>query len=153
MPSTKDKQNRPVVVVTGMGVVTSLGAGKTDNWEKLSGGQSGVKAISRFPTDNLKTKMAGTVDFLGIDPYSTPALSERLADLVAEEAIGEASVGKRGDFPGPLFLAVPPIEIEWPQRLEVAAVARGNASVGYADLLREDATGKFAGIQGRFQLR
>ncbi len=38
MPSTKDKQNRPVVVVTGMGVVTSLGAGKTDNWEKLTAG-------------------------------------------------------------------------------------------------------------------
>jgi 3-oxoacyl-[acyl-carrier-protein] synthase II len=152
MPSIKDKQNRPVVVITGIGVVTSLGAGKTDNWQKLTSGQSGVKTISRFPTDNLKTKMAGTVDFLDIEPLSTPALSERLAELVAEEAISEAGVGKRGDFPGPLFLAVPPIEVEWPQRLEVAAASRGNASVGYADLLREAATGKFAAMHGRFQL-
>ena len=44
---------------------------------------------------------------------STPALSERLADMVAEEAISEAGIGRRGDFPGPLFLAVPPIEVEW----------------------------------------
>jgi 3-oxoacyl-[acyl-carrier-protein] synthase II len=152
MPSTKDKQNRPVVVVTGMGVVTSLGAGKAENWQKLTAGQSGVKTISRFPTDNLKTKMAGTVDFLDVKPYSTAALSEQLADLATEEAVSEAGIGKRGDFPGPLFLAVPPIEIEWPQRLEVAAAARGNASVNYTDLLREAATGKFSAMHDRFQL-
>jgi 3-oxoacyl-[acyl-carrier-protein] synthase II len=152
MPSTKDKLNRPIVVVTGMGVVTSLGAGKADNWARLTAGQSGVRAISRFPTEGLKTRMAGTVDFLDVEPYSTPALSERLADLVAEEAISEAGIGKRGDFPGPLFLAVPPIEIEWPQRLEVAVAARGNAAVGYPELLRASATGKFAAMHGRFQL-
>src|SRR5688500_6270246 len=133
MPSTKDKQNRPVVVVTGMGVVTSLGAGKADNWAKLTAGQSGVRAITRFPTEGLKTKMAGTVDFVDVEPYSTPSLSERLADLVAEEAITEAGIGKRGDFPGPLFLAVPPIEVEWPQRMEVADATRGNDTIGYAD--------------------
>jgi 3-oxoacyl-[acyl-carrier-protein] synthase II len=152
MPATKDKQNRPVVVVTGMGAATSLGAGKKDNWEKLTAGQSGVRTITRFPTDALKTKMAGTVDFLNIDPYSTPALSEQLAALVAEEAITEAGIGSRGDFPGPLFLAVPPIEIEWPQRLEVAAASRGNDTVDYTNLLREAATGKFARMHGRFQL-
>jgi 3-oxoacyl-[acyl-carrier-protein] synthase II len=96
--------------------------------------------------------MAGTVDFLNIDPYSTPALSEQLAALVAEEAITEAGIGSRGDFPGPLFLAVPPIEIEWPQRLEVAAASRGNDTVNYANLLREAATGQFARMHGRFQL-
>ena len=44
MASVKDKQNRPVVVVTGMGVVTSLGAGKADNWKRLTAGDSGVRA-------------------------------------------------------------------------------------------------------------
>ncbi len=152
MPATKDKQNRPVVVITGMGVVTSLGAGKTENWAKLTAGQSGVKAIKRFPTDGLKTKMAGTIDFMGVEPYSTPALSERLATVVADEAITEAGIGTAGDFPGPLFLAVPPIEIEWPQRFEVAAAARGNSEVGYNDLLRASANGQFSAIHHRFQL-
>ncbi len=32
MTSGKDSADRPVVVVTGMGIVTSLGAGKTENW-------------------------------------------------------------------------------------------------------------------------
>ena len=38
MSATRDKFGRPIVVVTGMGVVTSLGTGKTDNWAKLSAG-------------------------------------------------------------------------------------------------------------------
>ena len=33
-----DKAGRPIVVVTGMGVVTSLGAGREDNWRKLTAG-------------------------------------------------------------------------------------------------------------------
>ena len=48
MPSSKDRQGRPTVVVTGRGVITSLGAGKTDNWAKLTGGESGIRAITRF---------------------------------------------------------------------------------------------------------
>ena len=39
MSELLDAAGRPVVVVTGMGVVTSLGAGKTDNWDKLTAGQ------------------------------------------------------------------------------------------------------------------
>ena len=54
MPSSKDKTGRPIVVVTGLGVVTSLGAGKTDNWAKLTAGESGIRAITRFPTDGLQ---------------------------------------------------------------------------------------------------
>src|SRR4029077_4535885 len=135
MTAGKDKMGRPLVVVTGLGIVTSLGAGKTDNWAKLTAGESGIRAITRFPTDGLKTRIAGTIDFLG--PQScTAALSESFADLAAEEAIAESGIGIRGDFPGPLFLAVPPIEMEWSQRLEVAAKSGANETVTYTDLLR-----------------
>ena len=54
MTAMHDKFGRPVVVVTGMGVVTSLGAGKTDNWTKLCAGKSGIRTITRFPTEGLK---------------------------------------------------------------------------------------------------
>ena len=148
MAGTKDKMGRPIVVVTGLGVVTSLGAGKTDNCAKLTAGESGIRAISRFPTDGLKTRIAGTVDFL--PPQScTAALCESMADLAAEEAIAQSGLGTRGDFPGPLFLAVPPIEIEWPQRLEVSARSGANDKVTYADLLR--AGSQFPAYHDRFQ--
>ncbi|HEY7998463.1 MAG TPA: beta-ketoacyl-ACP synthase [Pseudolabrys sp.] len=148
MASAKDKMGRPIVVVTGLGVVTSLGASKTDNWTKLTAGESGIRAISRFPTDGLKTRIAGAIDFL--PPQScTAALCETIADLAAEEAIAQAGLGTRGDFPGPLFLAVPPIEIEWPQRLEVSARSGANDQVTYADLLR--AGSQFPAYHSRFQ--
>src|SRR6476646_2955921 len=111
MASGNDKVGRPIVVVTGLGVVTSLGAGKTDNWAKLTAGASGIRAITRFPTDGMKTRIAGTVDYLPPQPCAA-ALTECLADLAAEEAIAQSGIGARGEFPGPLFLAVPPIELD-----------------------------------------
>ncbi|MGA2566579.1 MAG: beta-ketoacyl-ACP synthase [Pseudolabrys sp.] len=135
MASTKDKMGRPVVVVTGLGVVTSLGAGKTDNWAKLTAGESGIRTITRFPTEGLRTRIAGTIDFLSPMP-SNADLTESFAGLAAEEAIAESGIGMAGDFPGPLFVAVPPIELEWPQRIEVAAKSGAKNRVGYSDLLR-----------------
>jgi len=138
MAAGKDKLGRPVVVVTGLGVVTSLGAGKSDNWAKLTAGESGIKTITRFPTDGLKTRIAGTIDYLPPQPCAA-ALTESFAALAAEEAIAQSGLGGPGRFPGPLFLAVPPIEMEWPQRLEIGAKSGANDKITYADMLRVSA--------------
>jgi 3-oxoacyl-[acyl-carrier-protein] synthase II len=138
MAAGKDKLGRPIVVVTGLGVVTSLGAGKADNWAKLTAGESGIKTITRFPTDGLKTRIAGTIDYLPPQPCAA-ALTESFAALAAEEAIAQSGLGGPGRFPGPLFLAVPPIEMEWPQRLEIGAKSGANDKVTYADMLRVSA--------------
>jgi 3-oxoacyl-[acyl-carrier-protein] synthase II len=149
MTATRDKFGRPIVVVTGMGVVTSLGSGKADNWTKLTAGESGIRTITRFPTDGLKTTMAGTVDFVPVEPFSSTDLSERLADIATEEAIAQAAIGTRGDFPGPLFLAVAPVEVEWPQRLELGREI-GRSDFDYDALLRVSGGGKFTQYHRRF---
>jgi 3-oxoacyl-[acyl-carrier-protein] synthase II len=149
MTASRDKSGRPIVVVTGMGVVTSLGSGKTDNWAKLTAGESGIRTITRFPTDGLKTTMAGTVDFVPVEPFSSPDLSERLADIVTEEAIAQSAIGTRGDFPGPLFLAVAPIEIEWPQRQELGR-AIGKTDIDYDAMLRVSGGARFTQYHKRF---
>ena len=148
MANMQQQSRKPVVVVTGMGLITSLGAGKRDNWDRLTKGQSGIRTISRFATDGLKTRIAGTVDFVPIEPFNSTALSERLALMAAEEAIGEANIGAGGDFPGPLFLAVAPVEVEWPQRQELAEASGANDTVTYDDLLR--AAPRFAPYHQRF---
>ncbi|HEY5125973.1 MAG TPA: beta-ketoacyl-ACP synthase [Bradyrhizobium sp.] len=149
MTAPRDKFGRPIVVVTGMGVVTSLGASKTDNWKKLTAGESGIRTVTRFPIDGLKSTMAGTVDFVTVDPSSSTALTERLADIATEEALEQAGIGRRGDFPGPLFLAVAPVEVEWPQRIEVGrAVGKPDFSVD--DVLAISGGGKYASYHHRF---
>ena len=149
MAAGKDKMGRPLVVVTGLGVVTSLGAGRSDNWKRLTAGESGIKTITRFPTDGLKTRIAGTIDYLP-PQASAAALTESFAELAAEEAIAQSEVGKPGQFPGPLFLAVPPIELDWPQRFEVGAKSGANDKITYADMWR--ASPEFPAYHRRFLL-
>jgi 3-oxoacyl-[acyl-carrier-protein] synthase II len=146
----RDKFGRPIVVVTGMGLVTSLGAGKDENWDRLAAGHSGIRAITRFATEGLRTTIAGTIDFVAVEPYSAPDLSERLAEIAIVEAIAEARIGSRGHFPGPLFLAVAPIEIEWPQRQALAKESGVNEMVNYDDLLRAAASGRYRDYHERF---
>src|SRR5271165_3239310 len=146
----RDSHGRPTVVVTGMGVLTSLGQGQADNWRALAAGVSGIRRISRFPIGGLKTTIAGTVDFVPVAEMSAPALSERIAELVIEEALTESAIGAPGDFPGPMFLAFPPVELEWAQRTALAAAAGANATVNYDDLLRAAGTGKFSRWHERF---
>ena len=149
MSAGRDKFGRPVVVVTGMGISTSLGAGKADNWAKLTAGKSGIKTITRFPIDGLKTTMAGTIDFVTVDPPTSTGLSERLAIITTEEALAQASIGTKGDFPGPLFLAVAPVETEWPQRLEVGRTI-GKLEFDIFEVLRISGGGKYAHLHHRF---
>ncbi len=150
MTKNTDHLGRPIVVVTGIGVLTSLGQGKEANWTALTSGVSGIHRITRFPTAGMRTTIAATVDFVSVDDMSAPALSERLADLVIQEAISESGIGAKGDFPGPLFLALPPVEMEWPQRQALAAASGANETVAYDDLLRAAGTGQFGAYYERF---
>jgi 3-oxoacyl-[acyl-carrier-protein] synthase II len=143
MAATRNGRDRSIVVVTGMGVATSLGAGKAENWRKLSAGESGIRTVTRFDIEGLKTRVAGTIDFVTVEPFSAPALCERVAEIVIEEAVAESAIGARGDFPGPLFLAVAPIEIEWQQRQAVAAACGANRDITYDDLIRAAESGQF----------
>lgn len=141
--SHRDARGRPLIAVTGIGVVSSLGQGQADTWAALCAGRSGIHAIARFSTEGLRTRIAGTVDFLDTDPLIAPLLSERFAAEAAEEAVAQAGIGTKGDFPGALFIAVPPVEMEWPQRQALAEAAGGDGAVDYAGLLRAAATRRF----------
>src|SRR5436305_6713204 len=145
-----DQAGRPIVVVTGIGVVTSLAAGREDNWHKLTAGESGIRDITRFSTEGLRTRIAGVIDFVPLEQQTSADLSERLAEMAAEEAIAQSGIGKHGDFPGPLFIAVAPVEMEWEQREELARASGANEGLGYADLMRAGETGNFHNMYERF---
>jgi len=49
------------VVVTGIGLVSSLGIGTDANWKAIRAGQSGVGAITKFDASQFATQIAGEV--------------------------------------------------------------------------------------------
>ncbi|MGE7370901.1 beta-ketoacyl-ACP synthase [Neorhizobium sp. NPDC001467] len=114
----KDHLGRPIVAVTGMGVITSLGQGLQDNWAALTSGTSGIHKITRFPTEGLSTRICGTVDFIDIPAPNSVERSYAFARETTIEALAQA--GLSGDFDGPLFLAAPPVEPEWVDRFALA---------------------------------
>ena len=147
--ATRDNAGRPIVVVTGMGIVTSLGTGKHENWTKLTAGESGIRQITRFDTTGLRTTIAGTVDHVYTPGMEPSVLSETIAWLAGEEAVEESRIGGAGSFPGPLFLAMPPLEIEWSHRLALSEDAPAGQPVDYGTLIRAASSGRFTGFYER----
>ncbi|MCL4768274.1 MAG: beta-ketoacyl-ACP synthase [Hyphomicrobiaceae bacterium] len=143
--SVRDHRGRPVAVVTGMGIVTSLGRGKAENWAGLAAGRSGLKRITRFPTDGLKSTVAGTVDFMDVSPYSAHDLSLAMAMAAVEEAFGEARI-ETAMFPGPLIVATPPSEFEWPLLRQLYEGSPEPQHGGYRRLLAAARTGNYRGM-------
>ena len=121
------------IAVTGIGILTSLGEGKAENWRRLSAGESGIHRLTRFPIEGLRTTIGGSVDYLPIDPLDNSNFSFEMARRAAQEAIEESGVGSPGSFPGEMFLAAPPIDLEWSRRMGLADRREGAAT--YAELL------------------
>ncbi|WP_332066217.1 beta-ketoacyl-ACP synthase [Bartonella sp. CB189] len=124
----------PLVAITGAGVITSLGKGKDKNWQKLINGISGIHKITRFSVDKLNTHIAGTIDFLKESTLGTSVLSEKLAELAAEEALDQAAIDKT-NFNGLLFLAAPPVELEWKERFSLDQEGAFGSEPSYKNLL------------------
>ncbi|MCK4232455.1 beta-ketoacyl-[acyl-carrier-protein] synthase II, partial [candidate division WOR-3 bacterium] len=49
------------VVVTGVGLITSLGHDAPTTWEKLLAGENGIRRISSFDPSDLDVQIAGEV--------------------------------------------------------------------------------------------
>jgi 3-oxoacyl-[acyl-carrier-protein] synthase II len=56
------------VVVTGIGLVSSLGIGTDANWAALAAGRSGIATITKFDASQFATRIAGEVK--GFDPLA-----------------------------------------------------------------------------------
>jgi 3-oxoacyl-[acyl-carrier-protein] synthase II len=93
--------DRRRVVVTGMGLVTTLGNDVTTTWENLVAGRSGIRTIESFDPSRLTVRIAGEVhdlDASGILDRKELRRTDRyiqFALVAAREALDEAGLPER----------------------------------------------------------
>ena len=66
------------VVITGMGVVSSIGIGKDEFWKNLSAGRSGISEVSRFDTSEFPIHCAGEVKNFNADDFMPKTIGKRV---------------------------------------------------------------------------
>ena len=72
-----DGMSRRRVVITGLGVVSSIGLGKEAFWRALLAGQSGIKRIRSFDASLYPSQIAGEIsDFPAEDFFPCGASAE-----------------------------------------------------------------------------
>ncbi|MDG2039616.1 MAG: beta-ketoacyl-ACP synthase II, partial [Ilumatobacter sp.] len=74
------------VVVTGVGLVSSLGIGTAPTWEALCAGQSGIRGITHFDANEFASRIAGEVR--GFEPLDFVAKKDvKKMDVFIQYAI------------------------------------------------------------------
>ena len=73
--------SRRRVVVTGLGMVTSLGVDVASTWAGIIAGKSGISNIDHFDTSAYKTRFAGLVRDFKAEDYM-PAKEVRRYDTI-----------------------------------------------------------------------
>ncbi len=91
------------VVITGIGVVSSIGIGKNAFWEALCQGRSGISRITSFDPSHLSTQIAGEVKnfdpLLFIDRKSLRRMdrTSQFAVACAKMAVEDAGLDPRSN--------------------------------------------------------
>jgi 3-oxoacyl-[acyl-carrier-protein] synthase II len=79
------------VVVTGVGLVTPLGVGIANVWQRILNGESGISPISRFDASRHDTKIAGQVEGFNPEDYISPKEIKRM-DLFIQYALAASKI-------------------------------------------------------------
>jgi len=79
------------VVATGVGLVTPLGVGIDNVWQRIVNGESGIAPITRFDTAQHETKFAGEVKGFNPEEYMPPKEVKRV-DLFIQYALAAAKI-------------------------------------------------------------
>jgi 3-oxoacyl-(acyl-carrier-protein) synthase len=90
------------IAVTGIGLVTALGATRDASWRGLLAGDCGIRAATVFATEGYRSRVAAEVDMSGVDAGTTPlerrrrSRSDRIGVRAATEAIEDAGLLDNG---------------------------------------------------------
>src|SRR3989338_812771 len=79
------------VVITGVGPITAIGAGKEAFWESLRAGRGGIATVKKFDPPPYPTQMAAQLNGFDFSAYIDAKWSRRM-DLTSQLAVSAAKM-------------------------------------------------------------
>jgi 3-oxoacyl-[acyl-carrier-protein] synthase II len=79
------------VVVTGVGLVTPLGTGNENVWNRVLKGESGISTFTRFDSSRFDTKIAGEIKDYKPEQFISPKDIKRM-DLFIQYILGATKI-------------------------------------------------------------
>ena len=83
---------RKRVVITGVGPVSPIGAGKNKFWNALMEGKSGVDLVTRFDTSDFKTKIGAEIRDFDPQDYGIKPKDAKRMDLFTQYGVAGATL-------------------------------------------------------------
>lgn len=90
--------NNRRVVVTGLGIVSSIGMGKDISWKNLLAGKSGISKVTLFDPSEMTSQIAGQIkDYTPLDYFDRKELRKidrfiQFARIAADDAIKDSGL-------------------------------------------------------------
>jgi 3-oxoacyl-[acyl-carrier-protein] synthase II len=84
--------------ITGIGLITALGASREETWQRMLAGECGVRPLTVFDASGYRSRVAAEVDMAAVDADFTPlerrrnARGDRIGLRAAAEAIDDAGL-------------------------------------------------------------
>jgi 3-oxoacyl-[acyl-carrier-protein] synthase II len=84
--------------ITGIGIVSSLGAGREANWQHMVAGLCGLRPVTLFDVSAFRSQIAGEIDLFDLQGRFTPyqrrrwSRSEQIGVVAAGEALDDAGL-------------------------------------------------------------
>ena len=77
-PKSEIRNSEHRVVITGLGIISSIGIGKEDFWKHCLQGTSGVKPIQRFNVSSYRSQLGGELPEIDFKSFIKPANLRRM---------------------------------------------------------------------------
>jgi 3-oxoacyl-[acyl-carrier-protein] synthase II len=88
----------PRIAISGIGLVTALGATREDSWRRLVAGECGIRPLTVFDPDGYRSRVAAEVDLGPIAAQLSPlerrrwSRSDQFGVVAAREAVADAGL-------------------------------------------------------------
>jgi 3-oxoacyl-[acyl-carrier-protein] synthase II len=78
IPNSEFRNSEHRVVVTGLGIISSIGVGKEEFWKHCLQGTSGIKPVQRFDVSSYRSKLGGQLPEIDFKAFIKPANLRRM---------------------------------------------------------------------------